>query len=37
MYQLIAEFYAHTEGLYNANLTFMNVANSKQAIFKPGC
>jgi len=29
MYQLIAESYARTEGLYRAQLTFMN---SKQAI-----
>ena len=36
MYQSIAESYARTV-LYNANLMFMNVANSKQAIFKPGC
>ena len=28
-YQLMAEAYAHAEGLYNAQLTFINVANSK--------
>jgi len=26
-YQLIAESIAHAEGLYNAHLTFINVAN----------
>jgi len=25
----MAEAYAHAEGLYNAQLTFINVANSK--------
>jgi len=28
-YQLMAEAYARAEGLYNAQLTFINVANSK--------
>ena len=28
-YQLLAEAYARAEGLYNAQLTFINVANSK--------
>jgi len=28
-YQLMAEAYARAEGLYNAQLTFFNVANSK--------
>jgi len=27
MYQLMAEAYARAEGLYNAQLTFINVAN----------
>ena len=29
IYQLLAEAYALAEGLYNAQLTFINVANSK--------
>jgi len=41
IYQLIAESYAESyaraEGLYNAYLTFMNVANSKQGNFSTGC
>ena len=36
-YQLMAEAYARTEGLYNAQLTFINVANSKKAYFSTGC
>jgi len=28
-YHLMAEAYARAEGLYNAQLTFINVANSK--------
>jgi len=28
-YQLIAEAHAHAEGLFNAQLTLINVANSK--------
>ena len=28
-YQLMAEAYARSEGLYNAQSTFINVANSK--------
>ena len=28
-YQLLAEAYARAEGLYNAQLTFINVTNSK--------
>jgi len=33
---LIAQSYTRTECVYNANLTFMNVANSKQANFSTG-
>jgi len=37
IYYFIAEFYALAEGHYNAHLTFMNVANLKQANFSTGC
>jgi len=33
----MAESFAHAEGLYNAQLTFINVANSKLAHFIMGC
>jgi len=36
-YYLIAEFYARAEGLYNAHLTFMNVAHLTQAYYSMGC
>jgi len=31
-YQLMAESYARAEGLYNAHLTFINVADSNKLI-----
>jgi len=33
----MAEAFARAEGLYNAQLTFINVANSKEAHFSTGC
>ena len=33
-YQLLAEAYARVEGLYNAQLTFIDVANPKKLILE---